>query len=135
MYHLLTANGLKAVEAIDQATKPTDNKSLKWYLGFVNYMAKFLPNLSTFAEPLRKLTCAEAEWMWESSQEEAYQQIKKKVSKSTQLQYYDVTKQVTIQCDSSDYGLGAALVQEGKPEAFASRTMPNTGRRYVSIEK
>ena len=34
------------------------------------------------------------------------------------LAYYDVTKPVVIQCDASTSGLGAALLQEGRPVAF-----------------
>ena len=42
---------------------------------------------------------------------------------------------VTIQCDSSETGLGAALLQEGQPMAFASRTLTPTERGYAQIEK
>ena len=42
---------------------------------------------------------------------------------------------VTIQCDSSETGLGAALLQEGQPVAFASRALTPTERGYAQIEK
>ena len=49
--------------------------------------------------------------------------------------YYDVTKPVVIQCDSSDKSLGCCLLQEGKPVAFASTTLNPTQQRYAVIEK
>ena len=51
------------------------------------------------------------------------------------LAYYDVTKPVVIQCDASKSGLGAALLQEGRPVAFSSRVMSQTEQNYAQIEK
>ena len=39
------------------------------------------------------------------------------------IKYYDMTAEVTIQCDASEKGLGATLLQNGQPVAFASRTL------------
>lgn len=42
------------------------------------------------------------------------------------LRYYDPKKKTTIQVDASSRGLGAALIQEGKPIAFASKALTET---------
>ena len=42
---------------------------------------------------------------------------------------------VTIHCDSSETGLGVALLQDGQPVVFASRTLTPTERGYAQIEK
>ena len=59
MGHLLTADGIitdpNKVRAIKDMPTPTDVKSLKRFLGMVNYLSKFLPNLSSVSEPLRRL--------------------------------------------------------------------------------
>nr|XP_054766977.1 uncharacterized protein K02A2.6-like [Lytechinus pictus] len=44
-------------------------------------------------------------------------------------------KELTLQADASDTGLGAALMQEGRPVAFASRALTDTETRYAQIEK
>ena len=51
------------------------------------------------------------------------------------LHYYNVADAVTLQCDSSDFGLGATLLQCGQPVAFASRALSSVEQRYAQIEK
>lgn len=51
------------------------------------------------------------------------------------LRYYDVNKAVKIQCDSSKDGIGAVLLQDDQPVAFASRAMIDSETRYAQIEK
>ena len=72
--------------------------------------------------------------MWESQQEEAFNTIKDLVTKHSVLTYYGVQKDVTIQCDASDCGLGASLMQEGQPVAYASRALSQAERNYAQIE-
>ena len=39
------------------------------------------------------------------------------------LRYYGLEEEVAIETDAGDYGLGAILLQGGRPVAFASRRM------------
>ena len=60
--------------------------------------------------------------------------IKQLVTKAPVLKYYDPQEDLTLQCDASDAGLGAALLQKGQPIAFASRALQSV-RNYAQIEK
>ena len=51
------------------------------------------------------------------------------------LRYYDVSKPAVVQCDSSQSGLGAVLLIEGRPVQYASRAMTGTEQQYAQIEK
>ena len=44
-------------------------------------------------------------------------------------------EEVTLQCDASQFGLGAALMQNGQPVAYASRALTEAETRYAQIEK
>lgn len=79
--------------------------------------SKYLPHLSETCEPLRRLTVKDALWHWESQQEDAFKAGKQLVSTEPVLKYYDVNEKVTIQCDASEVGLGATLMQQGQPVA------------------
>ena len=51
------------------------------------------------------------------------------------LTYYDVHKQLTIQCDASSYDVRGALLQESRPVAYTSRALTDTESKYAQIEK
>ena len=130
MGHLLTPDGLKAdpakIEAILDMPPPTDVKGLKRFLGMVNYLAKFLPLLSDMTELLQRLEDKAVDWCWLAQHQKAFTTVKEYLAKVPVLKYYDVNEEVTIQCDASETGLGAVLMQKGQPIAFASRALTDT---------
>ena len=65
----------------------------------------------------------------------AFVSIKELITQTPVLRYFDVSKQVTIECDSYDVGLGAVLTQDGQQVAYASRALTQTERNYAQIEK
>ena len=61
--------------------------------------------------------------------------VKEAIACAPILWYYDPSAPLLIQCDSSQYGLGAVLLQNDKPLDFRSRTLTETEQRYAQIEK
>ena len=61
--------------------------------------------------------------------------MEKLITQAPVLHYFDVSKEVTIECDSSDVGLGAVLTQDGQQVAYASGALTQTERSYAQIEK
>ena len=116
-------------------TKPTDVAGVRRILGTVNYLAKFLPHLSQTSEPLRELTRNGQPFARDKRHDDTFLGIKKLISTPPVLKYYEPNKDLTLQCDASDHGLGAALIQDGKPVAFASRALTHTEKQYAQIEK
>lgn len=51
------------------------------------------------------------------------------------LKYYEPDKPLALQCDASEKGLGASLLLDGKPIAYASRVLTSTEMNYAQIEK
>ena len=47
------------------------------------------------------------------------------------LSYFDPNQSLILQCDASETDLGAAILQRGRPVAFANRVLT----RYAQIEK
>ena len=139
MGHVITNQGLKPdpdkVQAVDEMPRPTCKKELATLLGFVNYLSKFLPRLAEVTQPLRELAAKDTPFLWSPQHESAFANIKQLVADHPVLKFYDPGAEVTLQCDASEYGLGATLLQGGQPVAFASRTLSRTERNYAQLEK
>ena len=86
-------------------------------------------------EPLRRLEDKNVEFQWLDQHSIAMNTIKKFLTEAPVLRYYDVSKPVTVQCDASQSGLGAVLLQDGQPVCYASRALSDTESWYAQIEK
>ena len=137
--HLITKNGLRIdpakVEAINNYPAPTNLEELHRFLGMVNYLAKFLPNSSTVLYPLQNLLKKNMSWMWSEVQENAFLKVKEMLVSSPILAFYDPTKELVLENDASDYGVGSVLLQQGKPVAYSSRSLSPAEKNYAQIEK
>ena len=142
MGHILTDTGLrvsdKKVDAIRRMPDPSDRQGVLRLLGMATYLARYTPGFSEMTALLRALLKRDNEFRWDSSVHgEAVTKIKDALSNAPVglLRYYDVNKPVTVQCDSSQSGLGAAILQEGHPVEFASRALTPTEQTWSQLEK
>ena len=60
--------------------------------------------------------------------------LKAEVNDNTILQYFDPQKEIVIECDASQKGLGACILQDGKPVNFSSRSLIEAETRYCNLE-
>ena len=131
----------KKVQGITKMTAPKDKQQLQSFLGMVNYMGTFIPNLSHHTEPLWPMLKKDNVFHWEDQQTRSFHQVKTLIAKAntTPLRYYNRNLPVTVQADASLRGLGACLIQkhEGKdqPIAFASKSLTDAETRYANIER
>ncbi|GBN77551.1 Retrovirus-related Pol polyprotein from transposon opus [Araneus ventricosus] len=65
---LVSKDGIKAdpshVRAINEIEKPTSKNDIKRLLGMVNFLSKFIPNVSAVTSPLRVLLKKDIEFQW-----------------------------------------------------------------------
>lgn len=128
------------VRAITDMRPPTNKTELKSFLGMVNYLHKFSPRLAEIEKPLREINQKRNAWVWESSQQQSFEEIKREISSAPVLAKFDVKARHRVTADSSSYALGAALLQENgrkewQPVAFVSRKLTDAERKYAQIEK
>ena len=139
--HTLTQEGIRPdpnkVKAIREMVSPQSKAELETILGMVTYLSKFAPRLSEITAPLRQLLKEDSEFVWDSNHDVAFQRMKDLLTQEPGpvLTYFDHTKEVKLQTDASNCGLGAVLLQGEKPVAYASKALNQTEENYATIEK
>ena len=136
---LYNANGvhpdLGKVDAVHALPAPTNVTELQEFLGLVTYLSPFIPGLSTLTSPLQELLKKDTDFIWNCTYGTAFEQIKEAVISDTTLRYFIPSLPMTIQVNSSQVGLGTALLQNGKPIAFVSKALTKTECEYTNIER
>ena len=134
---IFTVQGMRPdpakVQALQDLPAPQNPKQLQSFLGLINYLQPFLPSLASKTRFFREQV---TNWDWNPSTDQAFNSLKSWVCSmllKTTLTYYDHTKPLVLQTDTSEYGFGTALIQNNRPIAFASKTLTNVETRYMNI--
>lgn len=141
--HVISAEGVRPdpekTEAVARFPTPTDKKSVRRFLGLCAYYRRFVENFSKIAEPLTILTREDVPFMWNSEQQDAFDELRKRLQASPILAHFDETADTEVHTDASNVGLGAILVQwksgQEKVIAYASRKLSKAEANYSATEK
>ena len=134
----------KKVQVIKNLPSPTCVKDVRSFIGMSSYYRRFIPQFSVITEPLITLTKKNARFQWSTRCQEAFDCIKKHLTKIPSLGYPDITKPYIVYCDASDKCIGACLTQlvngqtdvaVEKPIYFLSHKLSDTQTRWSVIEK
>lgn len=123
------------IQAILNIPVPHYKSSLQRFMGMVNYLQKFIPDLADINKPLRELLENSVEWHWIERQQKAYEELINSITKAPVLKYFDINANVIVAIDASSQGLGACLLQGMQPVAYASRALNSAERIYAQIKR
>ena len=137
--NIIGCDGMKAdpakISAIQQMEQPKNLKELQTFLGMVNYLSRYAPNLSAVTAPLRDLCKQNTEFIWGYEHNKSFTDTKQLIASPVILKYYDSKCPLVIQVDASQKGLGVAALQPQGPIAFASKSLTDAEKRYSNIER
>ena len=141
--HKIDQNGIRPLQdklmAIKNLKQPNNEKELKSFLGAIQYLSKYIDNLSAQTDSLRQLLKKDQDWLWTEEHTQAFENLKQKITEIPCLAHYNSDYPNIITTDASTKGLGATLWQEQpdgklKPIGIASRFLSDTEKKYAINE-
>ena len=91
------------------------------FRSLVGYYRRFVEDFSRIAAPMTRLTRKEVNFEWNEECENAFQELKRKLTIALVLITPISGDLFTIYCDASTMGLECVLMKQGKVVAYASR--------------
>ena len=141
---LINKIGIKPTEKykdkVMNVPEPTTIKELQRFLGLVNYLHRFIPNIHKYEGPLTELLKKNVVFEMTPQRKEAFNKIKEKVQDTSYLVHPDFNKPFHVFSDASIEGIGGMLAQYDnnnklQPISFCSKLFNKTQQNWHVSEQ
>ena len=123
--HVVSTSGVSVnpekVEAVMSWERPKLFFEIRSFLGLAGYYRRFIEDFSRIAAPMTRLTRKEVKFEWDDRFEEAFQELKRRLTTASILIVPNRGQGYIVYCDASRAGLGCVLMQAGRVVAYGSR--------------
>lgn len=142
--YIVSEEGLRPdpekISAISNYPQPTNIKDVRRLLGLAGWYRRFIPDFASISAPITSLLKkTKMKFDWTDQAQQAFEQIKTRLSSSPVLANPDYEKPFIVQTDASDVGIGGILIQgEGESErviAYWSQKLSSAQRKYQTTER
>jgi len=142
--HWLTPQGVKPwskkVEAVLAMERPKNASQVRTFVGMINWYRDFWPRRAHLLSPFTKLQNGldgnkKAPIVWTEELEKCFQEVKAVVARDALLAFPNHNEPFDVFTDSSDYQMGAAILQNGRPVAYFSKKLTGSQLNYTTMEK
>jgi hypothetical protein len=136
--HIIGVKGVQVhqekIQAIMEWPTPKTLTELRGFLGICTYYKKFVKGFSQLCAPLTDLTKKGA-FKWSEEAQFTFDKMKKVMSTCPVLALQDFNQPFTLECDASEEGIGAVLMQNRHPLAYESRKLRGSKLLYNIYDK
>ncbi|QRW17416.1 Retrotransposable element Tf2 protein [Rhizoctonia solani] len=128
------------IQAVQEWPTPTKVKEVQLFLGFANFLRRFVANFSHMARPLHNLVKKDVPWKWDTREQEAFQGLKDAITNAPVLCHADPSRPYFLETDASGAALGSILSQrqeDGRlhPLGFLSKSFKGAKQNYNTHDK
>ena len=118
------------VEAMMIWERPKSVFKICSFLELAGYYRRFIEDFSQLAAPMMRLTWKEVKFDWDDQCEEAFQELRRRLTTAPILIFSYRGQGYIVYCDTSRAGLGCVLMQPGRVVAYGSRQLKNHEQNY-----
>ena len=141
--HIVSSEGVQPdpsnTAKVTNWAPPKTVTEVRQFLGLCSYYRRFVKNFSIIANPLSKLTAKDSELVWTSECQDAFEQLKAKLTGADVMSFPRDEGTYILDTDACDVGIGGVLSQvQGDRErvmAYGSRSLNKSERNYCITDK
>jgi hypothetical protein len=113
---LVSSKGIEVdeskIDAIKTWPQPMNLQQVRSFLGLDGFYRRFVNDFSTIASPLHALSKKNAPFVWGTSQDMAFNELKSLLTHAPLLALPNFDKTFEVHCNASGNGIGGVLMQE-----------------------
>ncbi|GJP73154.1 hypothetical protein CLOP_g3892 [Closterium sp. NIES-67] len=129
--HIVSTEGVKIdpkkIKTIQEWKPPTNIKELQSFLGFVNYVRRFIHNMAGLSAPLTDRLKDHVCFWWGEKQQASFDQLKIALTSPPVLRISDPDRPYEVITDASNIAIGSVLLQDFgdglQPVTYESRKL------------
>ncbi|CEL62189.1 Retrotransposable element Tf2 155 kDa protein type 1 OS=Schizosaccharomyces pombe (strain 972 / ATCC 24843) GN=Tf2-1 PE=4 SV=1 [Rhizoctonia solani AG-1 IB] len=128
------------IQAVQEWPTPTTVKQVQSFLGFANFVRRFVANFSQIARPLHNLVKKEVKWQWTDKEENAFRDLQQAIITAPVIVHADPVKPYFLETDASGAALGSVLSQHQDdghlhPIGYLSESFKGAEQNYDTHDK
>ncbi|CAI7750637.1 unnamed protein product, partial [Closterium sp. NIES-53] len=136
--HVISEAGVeidpKKLDSVKAWNPPTNITELQSFLGFVNYVRRFVPSMARLTAPLTDLLRKGVPYTWGEKEHAALSTLKNVLCSPPVLRIADPHRPFEVVTDASDIAIGAVLLRDFgnglQPNAYESRKLHPPEKNY-----
>eukprot|EP00253_Pinus_taeda_P026182 PITA_26182 len=142
--HIISKEGIRIdpdrIQAILQVPHPRNIKELQSFLGKINFLRRFIPNLAELIRLLNNMLKKDSKVKWTMETKQALEEIKKALTQTLVLTSPNFDKDFIIFSFASEHTIVVVLLQKDdqgceNPIAFFSKALRDAPLKYQIMEK
>jgi hypothetical protein len=142
--HIISKDGIKIdpsrIEAIQKLEHPRNIKELQSFIGKINFLRRFIPNLAELLRNITNMLKKDTKIKWDTESKQSFEQVKHALTQAPVLISPDFTKDFYLFSFASEHTIAAVLLQKNnegyeQPIAFFSKALRDAALNYKIMEK
>eukprot|EP00253_Pinus_taeda_P034607 PITA_34607 len=142
--HIISKDGIRIdpdrIQAILQMPHPRNIKELQAFLGKINFLRRFIPNLAQLSRLLNNMLKKDSKVKWTAEANQAFEGIKFSLTQTPVLTNPQFDREFIIFSFASQHTIATVLLQKDdqgneKPIAFFSKALRDATLKYQIMEK